>query len=182
MVGGGGLTHAPGCDSPISMLSGFERWVIWATAVSFHINAQGDLLFYPWTRERGYRIPTRERWEKARCISAIADLIAYFLPPLWAIVFAGEWLYARRLEVVDQRIEGEPEVETRRAVMDRSLAIGLLEPFAAFGLLCGAGVAAAFGMSPVIRAVIVVMALVAALDGIRRLRQRTPVPRWIVRS
>jgi hypothetical protein len=169
-------------------MTGFERFAIWVTAGAFQIGSDERPLFYPYQSARAFAFSTRDRWRRLRVeISILLSFVVLAMitstagrPVLSIFKLAGiivalvvPWVRLRGLERVHEVFRKEEADHVRRVVMDRSLALGLIELGAGWGAVSTFLVRADLQLAMLI---LLVVGTGLVIDGLRRLRERRPVP------
>jgi hypothetical protein len=175
-------------SEPHRLVSGFERFAIWLSAKNFAKSPEGEFLFYFWRSSQAYVLPSRlacERlrrkialltsltvlaWTTSTGGHAILTILKLLTLPLALLV---PWLCVRRFPKTNAPFPPELARRTRQAVMDLSLAVGLLE--VGFGYAIFSGSLTPFELNRLTFAMVILGAGMIG-DGARRLLHREPLP------
>lgn len=179
---------------PERLATGFERFAIWLSAKNFARGPGGELVFYFWGSGQGYVLPSLSACEHLRTAIALLTSLAVLawtsstggsasltLLKLLTLPLAllAPWLYARRFPRTSVPFPPERARRTRQAVMDRSLAVALLEVLLGWAVLSGSVVP--FVQNRLTLAMMIVGGGMIG-DGVRRILRRKPIPHDLVWS
>lgn len=177
-----------GSGSSPTLATGFERFAISVTAGSFRIGPRGEPLFFWLRSDVAYVLPGRRRVKQLRTVIALLiALVAFALTSSTgghaslfvlklltvSLPFLVTWLYVRRLPRTPAQYSAEKASRLRRAVMDRRLAIALLEVLCGWSILSAAAVPFRLDTAAL---VLVTIGVGLSADGVRLLFRREPLP------